>query len=155
MSDAAPLTELHARVRSVTQQALASGALGPIDTRVEALDDCGLTFQVRVVESLARKRVAAATAPRGANPFLPHEDAMFVAEVSATHLALLNKFPVIDDHLLLVTRAFESQLAPLTVDDFGALVACMEHFDGLGFYNAGVQFNDGNTVTPDTAAGCA
>ena len=62
---------------------------------------------------------------------------MFVADISATHVCLLNKFTVIPDHLLLVTRAFEEQEDRLNLADFAALAACLSEFAGLGFYNAG------------------
>jgi ATP adenylyltransferase len=71
------------------------------------------------------------------NPFLPYDEAMFVADVSETHVALLNRFNVIEHHLLIVTRRFEDQEAPLTLRDFEALSACMAGFAGLGFYNGG------------------
>jgi len=38
-----------------------------------------------------------------------------------------------------VTRRFEDQDAPLDLADFEALWACMAGFDGLGFYNGGVE----------------
>jgi len=60
-----------------------------------------------------------------------------VAEVSRTHFAVLNKFNVLDHHLLIVTRAFEHQETLLTVDDFRALLACMGEYESLGFYNGG------------------
>jgi ATP adenylyltransferase len=60
-----------------------------------------------------------------------------VATVSDDHLALLNKFNVIDRHLLIVTRCFEDQERLLTQADFSALWRCLLEFDGLGFYNGG------------------
>ncbi|MEJ2346281.1 MAG: phosphorylase, partial [Gammaproteobacteria bacterium] len=50
---------------------------------------------------------------------------------------LLNKFNVIDHHLLVVTRAFEHQESPLTLADFSAWWRCMAEYDSLGFYNSG------------------
>jgi ATP adenylyltransferase len=55
-----------------------------------------------------RDREQSATGERF-NPFLPCEQDMFVADVSRSHLCLLNKFNVIDHHLLIVTREFENQ----------------------------------------------
>lgn len=62
-----------------------------------------------------------------------------MAELSDTHVALLNKFNVIDHHLLIVTRCFKPQEALLEFADFVALAACMAEFDGLCFYNGGAQ----------------
>jgi len=123
--------------------ALACGALRPIETEQTVVEDAGVRFLVRLVSSLRRKeadkRRRAAVEERGSpeNPFLPPEPELTVAEVSGTHLAVLNKFNVLDRHLLIVTRRFEHQETLLGVDDFRALFACMAQYDGLGFYNGG------------------
>lgn len=118
-----------------TELALESGALQPLATRSLYLEDAGVRFVVRVLDSIERKR-AAGREQRG-NPFLPPDEAMFVADVTGTHVALLNKFNVIPHHLLIVTRQYEDQNEPLTLADFEALWTCMAGFDGLGFYNGG------------------
>jgi len=82
-------------------------------------------------------RKAKAVNSRRADPFLPYDPDLFVADISETHIALLNKFNVIDHHLLIVTRRFELQEALLNLVDFVALFSCMVQFDGLGFYNGG------------------
>ena len=38
-----------------------------------------------------------------------YEVDLFVADISPTHVCILNKFNVVDYHLLIITRAFESQ----------------------------------------------
>jgi ATP adenylyltransferase len=97
-----------------------------------------------VVESLARKdadKILLAENSKGdkekPNPFLPHEKDMFVADISNTHLCLLNKFNVIEHHLLIVTNTFEHQETLLTVRDFQAIWRCITAFEGLAFYNGG------------------
>jgi ATP adenylyltransferase len=60
-----------------------------------------------------------------------------VATLSPTHVCLLNKFNVLDHHLLVITRDYEDQDDPLTLADFEALWMCMVEIDGLGFYNGG------------------
>ncbi|NEP01018.1 MAG: phosphorylase [Symploca sp. SIO2E9] len=57
--------------------------------------------------------------------------------MSDTHLCLLNKFNVVEHHLLIVTRAFEEQESLLTLQDFESMWACLAEFEGLVFYNAG------------------
>ncbi|WP_233804516.1 ATP adenylyltransferase family protein [Paraburkholderia sp. HP33-1] len=129
-----------------TEHALSCGALQPIDTQQSVIESGGIRFLVRQVSSLTRKEQQRAQArklptekrPR-ANPFLPYEPDLFVADISDTHLALLNKFNVIDHHLLIVTREFERQEALLDLADFEALMTCMVEFDGIGFYNAGTE----------------
>jgi ATP adenylyltransferase len=51
----------------------------------------------------------------------------------------LNKTPVLERHLLLVTRRFAPQEAWLDAADWAALAACLAEIDGLGFYNGGAE----------------
>jgi len=144
---------LDARIRT----ALAGGSLLPIATEQEVVEDGGVRFHVRVVSSLRRKEAemkgrgeapagtrslatpaqGSADRPPAVNPFLRPEPELTVAEVSRTHLAILNKFNVLPRHLLLVTRRFAPQETLLDAEDFRALAACMEQLDGIGFYNGG------------------
>ena len=121
-----------------TRHALACGAMQPIETTEEIVTDAGVDFIVRRLSSLERKEEARnAQAAGPVNPFLPHEPDLFVADVSESHFALLNKFNVIEHHLLIVTRAFVDQETLLDAGDFEALTACMAEVDGLAFYNGG------------------
>lgn len=125
-----------------TRAALASGALHPITTENRTIADHGVPFEIRIVSSLTRKiaegRGRWPTAPHATgNPFLPYERELFVADVSNSHLCLLNKYNVLAHHLLIVTRAFEPQENLLTRGDFDALWCCMVEYDALGFYNSG------------------
>ncbi len=52
---------------------------------------------------------------------------------------MLNKFPVLDLHPLIVTRRFLHQEVVLDKDDFDALARCLEDVGGLGFYNDGEE----------------
>jgi len=149
MSDAPPRGAsfapglLVAAIDRARARALASGALQPIQTDQETIEDGGVRFVVRCVSSLAlkhleRHRHASRSATgQAANPFLPPEPDLFVGDVSPTHFALLNKFYVIDRHLLVVTRAFADQETLPDEADFAALVACMAEMPSLGFYNGG------------------
>jgi ATP adenylyltransferase len=120
--------------------ALKSGALQPISTHNEFLTAAGLTFLVHVSDNLQRK-TALDTLLRSRtpdfNPFLPYEEALFVADLSPTHVCLLNKFNVVANHSLIVTRAFEAQETWLTVADFAAIALALSEVDGLAFYNGG------------------
>lgn len=123
---------------SRTQWAIARGALQPIQTRQVFIEDGGVRFVVRQVSSLEHKLdKGQGELDVRDDPFLPYENDLFVADISPSHLALLNKFQVIEHHLLIVTRHFEEQEALLTLSDLQALWSCMAEFDGLGFYNGG------------------
>lgn len=161
------MVSLRAAVERQTSHALACGALHPVETAQTYIDDGGVRFAVRVAANLARKEAVRLTPqtqpPR--DPFLPYEPDLFVADLSPTHVALLNKFNVIDQHLLIVTRRYEPQEALLDAADFGALVEAMRAIDGLGFYNGGtaagasqphkhlqmvpLPLGDGGPATPD------
>lgn len=131
------------KVVETTSGALASGALIPVPTDQAVIEDRGVRFLVRVLAALRRKdearhdQDAAARSGRKINPFLPPEKALTVADVTGTHTAVLNKFNVVEHHLLIVTRRFEDQETLLTLRDFEALWRCMSEYDGLGFYNGG------------------
>lgn len=125
-------------MRERARAALRSRALEPLPARLETLEDRGIRFAVRVADRVTPKeRAAAEDRDRGRDPFLPYEKELFVEDVSPTHVALLNKFNVLDDHLLVVTRAFEEQESFLTLADFDALHRVMDALDALFFYNAG------------------
>lgn len=125
-------------VQDATSRAMATGALQPIETQTTVLDDGGVRFVVRAVSSLARKDQAC-RGPVVADPLGDYEPGLFVADLGPSHYVLLNKFPVLAGHVLLVTRRFERQEQLLTVEDFSALAACLSGVDGLGFYNGGIE----------------
>jgi ATP adenylyltransferase len=133
---------LWSKTKEQTEQALKSGALQPIPTRYEFVEQGGVQFFVRISD-LTRKdedrkqQDKSAVLGKGSNPFLPYDEAMFVTNISDTHVCLLNKFNVVDYHLLIVTRAFEEQESLLTLQDFEAMWACLNEVEGLVFYNSG------------------
>ncbi|MDA8432406.1 MAG: hypothetical protein M0Z60_05510, partial [Nitrospiraceae bacterium] len=131
---------LREALMKTTENALAAGALLPVPTGYEFVEDGGVRFFVRVLENLSRKDVEKKKQEREGrpvNPFLPYEKDLFVADISETHAAILNKFNVVEHHLLVVTREFEDQETLLTPPDCEALWACLQEYDGLGFYNGG------------------
>jgi sulfate adenylyltransferase (ADP) / ATP adenylyltransferase len=125
------------RVITTTKQALISGALLSIPTNYEILEDEGVGFVVRILSNLTRKDQAKQKTPPDFNPFLPYEQNLWVADISDTHVCILNKFNIVEHHLLIITRDFEPQESLLTVNDFIAMHACLAEFDGLAFYNSG------------------
>ncbi|MEH1927294.1 ATP adenylyltransferase family protein [Nostoc sp.] len=131
-------------VKEQTEHALQCGALLSIPTEFEFVEQDNVRFLVRILSNLNRKKAAkdqqqkqSATSGQEFNPFLPYEKDLFVADISDTHVCILNKFNVVDYHLLIITRGFEEQESLLTVQDFTAMWACLADFDGLAFYNSG------------------
>jgi ATP adenylyltransferase len=139
MAGSPPFTRgtLWERVAVRTAEALASGALHPIATDQAYVEEAGVRFLVRVLARWKEKERAAPRPDSATNPFLPCEQALLVTELTASHRCLLNKFNVLDRHLLIVTRAFEDQALPLTAADFDALACCLAEGPALAFYNAG------------------
>ena len=82
-----------------TQRALGTGALQPIATKCDRVEDHGISFLVRRVDSLARKEQARKqrkqSKPKDFNPFLPYDPDLVVTDLSSTHLVLLNKKTVL------------------------------------------------------------
>lgn len=137
-------SNLGVKARCVASRARQSGALQPIETTLHHIEQGGVRFVVRMLggasgRKAAQQRLQQATIdqPRNVDPFLPYDPSLFVAELSPTHLCLLNKYPVVEHHLLIVTRAFEAQESLLTLADFDALLKCQRGVDGLAFYNSG------------------
>jgi sulfate adenylyltransferase (ADP) / ATP adenylyltransferase len=134
-----PSGTLWTKVKKQHELALALGALQPFATTYDWLEDQDVRFLVRILANLKRKDNAKKQQKRkeNFNPFLPYEEDLFVANLSPTHLVLLNKFNVMDYHILMVTREFESQESLLTTADFQALAIALSEMDGLAFYNGG------------------
>ncbi len=124
---------LRQQAREVAREALRSGARRPIATELREIDEDGTRFLVTVAKRLAEKPRSSQTE----NPFLPYEPELYVGDIGTDHVCLLNKYNVVEDHLLIVTREFEDQTSPLAESDFAALASCLMEYDSLGFFNAG------------------
>lgn len=130
-----------------TKTARESGALQSIETEYHLIQQQDISFVVRTLSNLARKERALKRQcqieakinhqSQKIDPFLPYEPELFVGDISSTHICLLNKFNVVDNHILIVTRAFEEQTDLLNLEDFVALWSCMQEIEGLAFFNGG------------------
>ena len=134
---------LWSKTKRQTEIARNCGALKSIETEYHLIKD-NIPFVVRTLSNLTRKQQARQQQSqqeqktgKRVDPFLPYEPDLFVGDISSTHICLLNKFNVVDNHLLIVTRAFESQTDLLNLQDFAALWLCLQEIDGLAFFNGG------------------
>lgn len=132
------------KTKAKTISARESGALRSIETEYHLIEQDDIQFVVRTLSNLALKEQARKKQQQQENklgkridPFLPYEPELFVGNISTSHICLLNKFNVVDHHLLIVTRAFEEQTDLLNLEDFEALCFCMQEVDGLAFFNGG------------------
>ena len=121
------------------QQALAcsdraesSGALVPLTT--ETLDLGISPFVVRRLLSRPPKHLRA-EGPKP-NPFLPWDPALEVTQVGASHVVLLNKYPVQRGHLLVIPTTWKPQSGWLELADWQALIAVHGDTQGLWFFNS-------------------
>lgn len=122
------------RVRAALDRARVDGSLRPLPSTAHDVVEGGVRFVVRRIEAFEAK-------PHGTkedDPFRPPwTDALFVEDRGPDHALLLNKFPVLGDHLLLVTRAWADQEHPADRADLLAIAAVLAELDGLWFYNGG------------------
>jgi sulfate adenylyltransferase (ADP) / ATP adenylyltransferase len=125
------------KITARTESALASGALRSIPTTYEIVEIDGIAYVLRQLHNFQRKLDAKKTQEAGFNPFLPYEEELYVGDITPTHVCLLNKFNIVDHHILIITRAFEDQTMLLTPGDFEALGLALSEIDGLAFYNGG------------------
>ena len=136
-----------------------SGARIELESRQEIVEDAGIEFVVRVLFDRIAKAVPPTLNPHGpatrarneastharsdaspsaCSPFLPpYDPGLLLGAIGDTHVALLNKYNLVDRHLLIVTREYEEQEDPLTVADLEAARFCLDAIEGLVFYNAG------------------
>jgi ATP adenylyltransferase len=125
------------------EAALASGAMHSFECVLEFVEDAGVEFVLRIATKFPKGETAAGRAgdapklPR--DPFAEPEPALVVRDLTPTHRALLNKFSVLREHLLIVTREFEDQRSLVDVRDFEALAIAMEDAEVLAFYNGGPE----------------
>lgn len=123
-------------MRTRTLEARQSGALQAIPTRTATIEEGGIVFEIRIVQALEQK-AQPQSGPIKVDPFLPYDAELFVGEISPTHFVLLNKYSVVDHHVLMVTHAFEDQETLLTRTDCDVLLRSLAEVDGLAFYNSG------------------
>ncbi len=127
------------KITQATEKAIASHALHSIATTTHIIEQNGIPFVIRIIDNLIRKEKQQKKNKKDPNfnPFLPFETNLFIGEISTTHVAILNKFNVVNNHLLIITRDFEAQENILNYDDFFALWSILVEVDGFAFYNAG------------------
>ena len=113
------------------------------------LRDSELFFQVRLCPELLKKKSEAKTnnnsvtspAKPAFNPFLPFDRNLWVADLKTlSHVLIFNKFCVIPEHLLIITRDFVPQSASFCEADFEAVDEVLSALGGearpFAFYNS-------------------
>ncbi|WZN64072.1 hypothetical protein HKI87_09g56260 [Chloropicon roscoffensis] len=106
-------------------------------------------FVLRLSENLRQKPkleeasgVGPISRPKRLDPFERNnlDPDLVVCDLGSGHTVLLNKFPVVSPHLLVVTRDFEPQ-TDLSAADYRACLSVLGQWrgedGGLAFYNSG------------------
>lgn len=107
-----------------------------------------LSFQVRLCPDLLIKKNELKTSTTtiikpSFNPFLPFDKNLWVADLKTpSHVLIFNKYCVILEHLLVITREFIPQAAPFCKEDFDAVEEVLTALDGeksFAFFNSGPE----------------
>ncbi|PJF16735.1 Phosphorylase [Paramicrosporidium saccamoebae] len=89
------------------------------------------------------QRKIAESGPRNesGNPFLPPSPHLTITDIGATHILIFNKYCVVPNHLLLITREFKPQVGLLAPEDFSATELTLAQLEGgwMVFYNSGKE----------------
>jgi ATP adenylyltransferase len=122
------------RAEAVSAEALAEGALVPLQTRVHDLPALH-PFVVRELLSRSPRHLR----PEGPkpNPFLPWDQPLEVDRFGGSHVLLLNKYPVQANHLLVITQQWQPQGGWIATEDWAAVARVGADFGGLWFFNSG------------------
>ena len=108
-------------------------------------------FEVRFCPALLAKKAEVSvnrptTIPENKprNPFLPFDQNLFVSELnsSSDHVVIYNKFCVVAEHLLIITKEFVEQSTEYSQKDFeavGEVLESLKEIKPLAFYNSGAE----------------
>jgi len=111
--------------------------LWPLRTRLEYVSDAGQEYVIRTLTALPEKPLAGEVKSDPFSP--PYERGLHVADLRDTHAVLLNKYNVLERHLLVVTTRPAEQTGLLDRADFAAWLTVLAGNDALGFHNGGVE----------------
>ena len=126
------------KAEEISRQAIIENHMNPIQVATRHVSQVDGNYLLRIAHSLGQKE-RVGQRPKSGNPFLPYEEALYIADIGPDHVCLLNKYPVIANHLLVITRQFEPQESLLTLNDFTAMAELLRQADGLMFYNSGID----------------
>ena len=130
------VARLHQLAIKRSEEAVTSGAMCPLPTRVERCSGPSAQgFELRhLIGSPPRHLRPAGPKP---NPFLPWDRRLELERVGSHHVLILNKYPVQIGHMLLISRQWAPQTGWLTPLDWQAVHAVRKDSDGLWFFNSG------------------
>ncbi|KAI2469273.1 HIT-like protein [Annulohypoxylon bovei var. microspora] len=136
---------LPALVKAAFDKARVNGDVSYYPTQVAILTPGPIAFQLRYAPSLALKPKATKPKVPNGKPFNPFENpspSMLISELPPSHRLVLNKFAIVPEHVILVTKEVKPQTHVLESNDIDATFACIQtyHADGqelFAFFNSG------------------
>ncbi len=120
----------------MSARALDQGALVPLETGTLQLHGVE-PFVVR--ELLSRPPRHLRTGGPRPNPFHPWDQPLQVDLLEPAHVLLLNKYPVQEAHLLVITREWQPQGGWIGTADWQAVSLVAADTGGLWFFNSGAR----------------
>ncbi len=121
---------------SVTQQAIQTSSIIPLDTKLEVINnDLFDSYELRHL--LHKFPLTQNTFGPKKNPFIPWDKELSICNINDNHQLILNKYPVQLGHMLLITNSWMPQNTWLNICDFQALINVNKDTTGLWFYNSG------------------
>jgi len=95
-----------------------------------------IAFTFYVMEKLSLK--SSSSEQKKTYPFLPpYESGIFIMDISDHHVLIFNKFCIVKNHVLIVTRRFQEQISLLNNTDLAPAFKVMRALNGFCFYNSG------------------
>jgi ATP adenylyltransferase len=102
----------------------------------------GIKFLIKLlkVDQISKKPKNVENKP---DPFAPPFDNDYVIEDDfagiGQHRVIFNKYPIMDEHILLTTREFKTQSTHLVLKDFQSLLLLSNMVNGFIFFNGGLK----------------
>lgn len=126
-----------------------------IQTQEKELEEAGISFNIKLIESLNKKpellqkqyeEIKEEKQEKvNDDPFSPpFEEGLYIDELTETHRLLFNKFSIAPEHVLVVTKDYESQREALSLEDIKACLIAMKAVKGFMYFNSGL--NSGASV---------
>lgn len=140
--------EFYSKLKSVYNSAKESGSLVFSESTTEYKASNSFPYVITVVPHLKKKPSSELTSSENLekefNPFNPPDPSLVVlSDYSSNYAVVLNKFPIIPNHFLMITHIPFSQSLPLPPDDLLAAFELLRAANSqsgqrhLGFFNCG------------------
>ncbi|EMR11088.1 hypothetical protein PNEG_00687 [Pneumocystis murina B123] len=136
------IQNLEKNIRKTYLQAKNLGTLTFTESIQEKIQEDEINFQLFCVSCIKKKEnLNTSNQHTFIDPFDPPEPSLYIQNVGDEYFIVLNKFPIIPRHFLLVTKEFKKQSEDLLIDDIAVIWECLDSMKDrhMAFYNCGPQ----------------